>query len=46
MQNSGADTREQNKQWLLLSVNQVLEPMLLEIYNQKPKDHVKSFSKY
>jgi hypothetical protein len=40
MQNTGSDTREQNKQWLLLSVNEILEPMMLEIFNQKPEDHV------
>lgn len=37
---SGADSRELDKQWLLLQVNSILEPMMLEIFNQKPDDNV------
>jgi hypothetical protein len=35
MQNktSGAASREEDKQWLLLQVNAVLEPMMLEIFS-------------
>lgn len=37
---SGTESRDQDKQWLLLQVNAILEPMMLDIFNEKPKDNV------
>lgn len=34
------DSRLQNKQWLARSVNHLLEPILLQIYMDKPTDKV------
>ena len=37
---SGAESREHDRQWLLLQVNHIIEPMLLEIFSIQPENGV------
>ena len=31
------ETREHDKQWIMMQVNQVLEPMMFKIFETRPK---------